>query len=230
MALPHLAHQKRYKDFFQQRSRNDYIILDNGAAEEFEFGAKHLFTIADHLDVHEIVVPDALGDTEETLARALAFSRYAVPEYRYMAVAQGQTFQEVLKCMNAYLSMGPLNYITTIGLPRLLTYQDKRMRVTLAEWIMKEKFYATLEFHALGASAWMKEVMVLSDYPCIRGIDTSMPVDMGLQGLNIHKDEYIPRTPDFFELSKPNRQVEINSDIYLQWAGHDNQRIVEKAS
>ena len=230
MVLPHLAHQKRYKDFFRQRDKNDYIILDNGAAEEFEFGTKHLFTIANHLGAHEIVVPDALGDTEETLARALAFGRYADPKYRYMGVAQGQSFQEVLKCMNAYLEMGSLNYITTIGLPRLLTYQDKRMRVTLAEWIATNHFDATLEFHALGASNWVKEAMVLSDYPCIRGIDTSMPVYMGLEDLSIHTDEYIPRPPEFFEVSVPTTQADMNCNIYLLWAGHDNRRIIEKAS
>ncbi len=230
MTLPHLAHQKRYQSFFRQRDKNDYIILDNGAAEGNEFGSKHLFTIAEHLGAHEIVVPDALGDTEETLARALAFSRYANPDYRYMGVLQGQTLDEVLKCMRAYLEMGPLNYITTIGIPRLLTYWNKRVRITLAEWIMKEKYYATLEFHALGASAWMKEAEILSDYSCIRGIDTSLPVYMGLEGLSIHTDEYIPRPPNFFSLSEATKQAEMNSDIYLQWSQHDNNRIIEKAS
>ena len=230
MVLPHLAHQKRYKDFFRQRDKNDYIILDNGAAEEFEFGTKHLFTIAEHLGAHEIVVPDALGDTEETLARALAFGRYAIPKYRYMAVAQGQTFQEVLKCINAYLELGSLNYITTIGLPRLLTYWDKRVRVTLAEWLQTNHFDATLEFHALGASPWIKEVKELANYPCIRGIDTSMPVYMGLEKLSVHTDEYIPRPPDFFERSEPTKQAEMNCDIYINWADHDNRLIIEKAS
>ncbi len=230
MTLPHLAHQKRYQSFFQRRDKNDYIILDNGAAEGNEFGSKHLFTIAEHMGAHEIVVPDALRDTEETLARALAFSRYANPDYRYMGVLQGQTLSEVLKCLTAYLEMGPLNYITTIGIPRLLTYWDKRVRVTLAEWIMKQSFHATLEFHALGASAWMEEVKVLSDYSCIRGIDTSLPVYMGLENLSIRTDEYIPRPPNFFEVSVPTRQAEKNADISLNCAEHDHNRIIEKAS
>lgn len=219
--LPHLAHQKRYKGFYQKRSREgDYIILDNGAAEGVEFGPKHLHTIAEFLGANEIVVPDVLGDTEETLARALAFSRYARPEFRYMAVIQGQSVDEALKCLNAFTSMPTLAYVTTIGIPRILsTTVHKNFRLTLAEFITEQHLDAALEYHALGASAFIREVILLSEYEVIRGIDTSMPIYMGLEGLDIRTDAYIPRPEGYFDADKDHKQVGVNIDTYVDWAG-----------
>ncbi len=217
MTLPHLAHIRRYQDFFQRVKNDDYIILDNGAAEGVEFGARHLHTVAEWLGAHEIVVPDDMGDCEGTISKALAFSRYADPQYRYMGVIHGQNMSELLKCLSAFVNMPSLNYITTIGVPRLAANTiDKDIRIRLLEFIHNNYLHATLEFHALGASYWLEEVKELSEFPYLRGIDTSTPIHMGLAGHTL-KAKVPPRPENFFEIKQSNHVLERNIQTYLDW-------------
>jgi hypothetical protein len=221
LVLPHLAHQKRYRHFYHSRRNDDYVILDNGAAEGVEFSPKQLHVIADELGAHEIVVPDTLAEAEDTMAKALAFSRYAQDGYRYMAVLQGRDTQEILKCLRFYTESPQLQYITSIGIPRLLNNFHRQTRVMMAEFIQERHMDFAVEFHALGASPWIKEVLLLSEFPCMRGIDTSLPVYMGLAGVSL-KEDYMIRPEGFFDIHDGDlAQVKENIRVYLEWANYD---------
>lgn len=235
LILPHLCHQKRYQDFYLARSKeSDYVILDNGAAEDVTFGPKHLLTLADLVEADEIVVPDTLFDAEETIAKAMAFSRYAIPELeqsgkpvKYMGVLQGTNLQEVMKCLVAFTEMPALSYITTIGIPRLLVRNeetDKYIRVSIAEYVESQNLHLSYEFHALGSTPYLQEVKMLSMYKSIRGIDTSVPVSMGLNGLDI-RETTARRHENYFDLSRGNIQMtERNIETYLAWADYHYER------
>lgn len=229
LALPDLCHQARYRDFYLDRARaGDWIILDNGAAEDVAFGPKHLLTIADMIQANEVVVPDTLFEAEETIAQAMAFSRFARPEHestgkeiRYVGVLQGRDLQDFMKCLLAYLELPALSYISTIALPRLMNHENRYARIAMVEYIRDQKIHLSKDIHCLGSTPnFLDEVKQLTMYP-VRGIDTSIPISLGLQGKDIRKVKHAVRLVDFFEVSRTNPMVDKNIDTYLRWADYD---------
>lgn len=187
-------------------------------------------TIADMIDVNEVVVPDVLFEHNDTIAEAMRFSRYAKPEteggkaLRYMAVLQGRTYAEFLNCFRHYYENPNLVYITTIGVPRLMAEVtgDRFARVRFLEWIESSGLDRALEFHCLGATSFLREVVMLSQ-TIARGIDTSAPVAMGLLSKSIQADSYSARSEveDYFNISHTNTNVDDNIRKYLDWAGYE---------
>ena len=232
LVLPHLFQQKRYRDFYHERSREgDYIILDNGAAEGLEFGHKHLYYVAEQMGVHEIVAPDVLGDANETIARGLAFTRYTRTGYRYMMVAQGQNAAECMNTVDFIMTDSKFAYVTTIGIPRLINKDDRHARFKVAKFIEAKGYDAAMEFHFLGATRDLDEVGYLQETGIPRGIDTSAPIYMGLKGRDIRQNDlYIPRPNNFFDISTDTPTVEQNIETYLTWAGYDRQASLPEKS
>ncbi len=223
LVLPHLYQEKRYKDFYQKRSNEgDFIILDNGAAEGLEFGSKHLYTIAKGLGAHEIVIPDTLGDANDTIAKGLAFSRYTRDGYRYMMVAQGSTILEVMQTIDMIATDNKFMYVTAIGIPRLINQEDRHARFKVANFIEKHDYNRALEVHFLGANKHLDEVGYLAETGVGRGIDTSAPIYMGLDGYVLaNMDPWFPRPKDYFSMSKDHKVVRTNINTYLDWANYD---------
>lgn len=216
--------QKRYRDFYRRRSEEgDYLILDNGAAEDLQFGTKHLYYVAQEMGVHEIVVPDTLGKSNETIAQGLAFSRYTRTGYRYMMVAQGTTVMECIQTLDMIMTDSKFAYITCVGIPRLLNRLDKHARFKVAKYIAQKGYHSAMEFHFLGAAHDLDEVGYLEQIGIGRGIDTSAPIYMGLKGHDIRIADYYARPQNFFELSKNHFMVERNVDTYLGWANYDRE-------
>ncbi len=224
LVLPHLFRSQKYLRFYQTR-KDDFVILDNGAAEGYEFGAKHLLTLAKDVGANEVVIPDTMGDANDTLAKAQYFARYAQPEYQYMFVLQGKTVEEVMFCLNNLDNGAMFSYVTTIGIPRHLHKIDKNFRLNLTEHLIKEAFNDKFEIHFLGASSWMREAVVLAEavqyVENFRGIDTSMPIYMGLEDRYINVDRYMSRPDNFFDRTDDNKAVQANIDTYLDWALHE---------
>ena len=163
MALPHLLRSQKYLDFFQKRSDDEFIILDNGAAEGLEYGAKHLLTLADQVGATEVVIPDTIKDANDTLAKAQYFARYAKPEHQYMFVLQGSTTEEVRFCLAALDNGNMFSYVTTIGIPRHFSDISETFRYELLLYMIEEHFQDKFYIHFLGASPWKREVVALAD-------------------------------------------------------------------
>ena len=230
MVLPHLFQEKRYRDFYRKRSKEgDYIILDNGAAEGLEFGNKHLYTIAEAIGVSEIVVPDTLGDANDTIGKGLAFGRHTRDGYRYMMVAQGTTITECMQTIDMIATDTKFMYVTAIGIPRLLNYEDRHARFKIATFIKQNDYDRSLEIHYLGADSHLNEVMLLGETGVGRGIDTSAPVYMAMEGLEL-TDSYVTRPEDYFKRSRNNSTIKRNIDTYLDWAGYDREEELPERS
>jgi hypothetical protein len=222
LLLPHLFDNEQYRRFYTDVK--GFKILDNGAAEGYSTDHNELHDLGLAWSVDEIVVPDVLGDCDATIDLARKFEPYVREhDFRYVGVAQGRTIAELLKCIT-YFQYAP--WITTLALPRHINTIHHTQRFNLIEPIVKEfKFDAV---HCLGASSWIREVLAIDSLGCVRGMDTSLPVVLGLEGMALRDDNYVPRQPDFFD-----RQVERkgytweviydNCRTYLDWGG---QRIV----
>lgn len=204
-----------------------YIILDNGVAEGKQFSMATIWDLADYIAADEIVVPDALDDWEETVRLAENFGTTAKRlktndgqfMYNYMAVVQGRTHEEYMRCFNRFLSM---SWVTCIGVPRRMVKNlgSKWARVSFLETIQAKGIECGLDFHALGASHWMRECVLLDEVGA-RGMDTSLPFVLGIERLDITSAEYIERQPDFFERQLDDNQrtvIEHNIDYMRLWA------------
>lgn len=221
LVLAHLFQQKNYRDFVRQLK--GHKILDNGAAESQLTKGRNLIEIGWTWEVNEIVVPDLPMDYHGTLATARQFKQHVVSDFEYIGVAQGRTISEVMACMNG-LSL--LSYITKLALPRSLCRDHKLNRYYLAETLhrmdLPSRFKAV---HCLGSSAWPKEAVSLAEIPIIVGIDTSMPVKLGLNQLDISKVREYHQQPtknEYFDIETVTLEQETcivnNARTYREWA------------
>lgn len=209
-----------YTRFFKEFE--GYKILDNGIVEGRQFTGTELHHMAYEVDANCIVVPDAFRDTDTTIRLARDFERHRNPELHYMGVLQGMDLSEILKCLYFFDSC---EWITHIGIPRILCEFHKMQRVTLIESFRRQQEGGALrptKLHALGASKWITEVSALAEYGC-DSMDTSLPVVLGLEGFSLHH-EYISRKPDFMEQDVDRNSTKWtvlldNCRTYRQWAG-----------
>lgn len=230
LVLAHLCRSQTYSDFYQKVP--GFKILDNGAAEGASVSNAFLMRLADELNVNEVVVPDVLSNCDATLASAAEFQHDVNVEaaraagIKFMGVIQGTNTSEFMKCLNGFAYRHP--WITTIGIPRLsIDHCGTMFRRFMAEFIANE-FGDRFEIHCLGANiSQPMEPLFLARAAhnweaIIRGIDTSLPVVMGLAGLDITIDKPIPRQENFFDLEPADRSrrawIDHNVDKYLEWA------------
>ncbi|MGW8180763.1 MAG: hypothetical protein ACWGQW_18685, partial [bacterium] len=156
----------------------DYVILDNGAAEGQTMSWNQMFNLATSWPVNEVVLPDKLRNAEFSITNALSAKKLGRQlrdrGIKLMAVAQGETLAEVMKCIYAYAGM---DYISVIGLPRVLNAQFRTTsRLRLAESLANDRDLHGFELHCLGSHyPFPKEVYELAQLPNVRSMDTSMP-------------------------------------------------------
>ena len=166
------------------QSKQNYVILDNGAYEGSLVDANELLHLADKFKVNEVVVPDRIKSENVTIEMARTFRRMyvnnpALHPVKFMFVVQGATWHGVRRCLDWALDQ---RWIGTIALPRHLleTCMDPTVRLMLAEIIRKE---SNKNVHLLGASPlWTEEIVEAGKSGIVRGMDTSMPYVYGIAG------------------------------------------------
>lgn len=207
-----------YRQFYA--SVPGYKILDNGANEDHRIPDHHLIAWAKRQEVQEIVVPDVLRDCDHTIQRCRQFKplAYEHREFKYMAVIQGLNLAEVMKCAYFYATQ---DWISVLGIPRLLVdVIDQQARMSLYSALYNDKDFKRFQFHFLGSSSWVEEVVVLGASSA-RSMDTSYPVYMGLLGYDIAHNTWRHRPKSFFgwEYDEDTmRLVQSNIAKYSEWA------------
>jgi hypothetical protein len=223
LVLAHLLQDPDYLTFYD--TVPGFKILDNGAAEGSTVGHEELVEAGVSIGVDEIVVPDVLRDCNATLDSTREFETVSAGwvhgsgRPRFMGVVQGTSISEYTKCLRGFAHMFP--WITTIGIPRhSLDSCGPMFRRMFAEFIGNE-FGNRYEIHCLGANvSHAKEPLFLSHCPIIRGMDTSLPVSMGLMNLDITYNSAVNRVENFFERTADRVQLDWinhNVDKYLEW-------------
>jgi hypothetical protein len=228
LCLPRpLELQTDYFDFYRKASGNGHhVILDNGAAEGELVNPQELLEAAAIIKPAEVVIPDVMKDVRATLSMAKQFDlRYGdVPaEWNYIGVAQGETVNEVMSCVDGLVNF---DLVTTIALPKHLckTLDDPNARVKLARFIREE--YKQISIHCLGSDpSAIMEVAALASDDIVRGIDTSMPVFCGLWGFDIKRDNIAGarRPAEYFSYYVTDEEmvvVERNIETFLEWASN----------
>jgi hypothetical protein len=182
--------------------------------------------VAKELRVQEIVVPDTLGDANDTIAKGLSFSRYTRSGYRYMMVAQGKNVMECIQTLDMIATDSKFMYVTTVGIPRLINKEDRFARYKVATYIERIGLNRALEVHFLGASKNVEEVGYLAEIGVGRGIDTSAPIYIGMKDyplsqFEVFKANFGSRPRNFFRSSVDTPMIGANIETYLGWANYD---------
>lgn len=207
LLLPQNISNKRYANAYHRfRREGHFMILDNGVAEGVETSPEELHELAYHMMVNEIVVPDVLGDVEQTLSLATHFHKYADIKFHYMGVVQGQDLDECYDCVNRFATLG---YIRTIGVPRhLLTTINENARFHVVQYI-RSTFGQRFNIHLLGTNPmFMREFEAFGrSYEAfnVRGVDTSAPFTYGMAGVSLlDTSEAVHRPDDYFNQVIPD--------------------------
>ena len=188
MCLAHLVHEeqmdhdgtgdRRYTEFYRCMSdEGKFVLMDNGAAEGSQLSVDDLLVAYDAIRPTEIVVPDTLGDGDDTIKKMKAFvSEHGDLPYRFMGVPQGRTLNEWIECAEQMVR----NWrIDTIGVSKFLNVYigDKWARysaVAALVRMMDELGRKDLEVHLLGCHEGPDIVRTIRKaFPVVRGCDTA---------------------------------------------------------
>lgn len=223
LPLNNLTYQYHYR---MARLRGSYLILDNGAAEGKALEGPELVDLASQLMVHEVVVPDVVGNCKATIEAAKAFEEYARPShFNHMGVIQGQTFEELEKCIEAF---GEMEWINTFGIPRhlLTTLDEVSARVWCCEYIRERNgYFNAYDIHLLGTNPkYMNELGRYQEkfnrYD-VRGVDTSAPYVYANERHLLDYGNEVHRPEGYFEIQNISRNlIDLNINKLLSWTNN----------
>ena len=192
----------KYTKFFKERE--EYVIMDNGLFEvHTAMPAHELLKRAEMVNADEVVAPDVLFDGKETVESAKKFIMSAMDmeidmespfyqpkfhkKFKIMAVPQGKTPQEWVRC---YEQLADMNEIDVIGLS-CLSIPKAFSKISGVKTIMENRLLAIqmlideglifkdVEYHLLGCGNPL-ELMYQKQHNWIRSCDTSSPIVHGI--------------------------------------------------
>jgi hypothetical protein len=217
-----------YIGMYSSLPPDNYIIMDNGAAEGATVRDNILLHRATAMGVDEVVVPDEIGDSEGTIARAHRFFGAAQKDahwqkYKYMGVVQSQgDHGGIMECIHSFAEM-PIN---VLGVPRHLVTNDKYARFNILSMIKGYGFHKRFEVHLLGTNPkWSAEISVIQEvHPWVRGVDSSLPYNYSIVGERLtakfRDNNPIARPEGYFDTIRkidPDL-LQDNIDTFMRWA------------
>lgn len=175
------------KHFRELREQGQFVIMDNGAAEGVNPSYEELIPVYAKVHPSEIVLPDVVYNKVETIKRTVAayneFERNSLQEvYQFMAVPQGETFNDWLDCLTTFLS---LPHITTIGVSKFVTPKfqkemgdDANVRLECVDAIVRlaHRMKRPVQIHLLGCYDNPKEIAEINRIfeDVVRGTDSAI--------------------------------------------------------
>lgn len=185
-----LAHEvvvraTEYAHYYYGSARpRPFVILDNGAAELGEpLSVGRMQSAAITCRANVIVLPDIIGDSIKTISMgADAVRKYgALPDgMEFMAVAQGQSLEEIVACGKALLGLSP--HVGFVAVPKHVTAK-LGTRQEVVRRLSKAASSAMFKIHLLGFSDNIADDMASAAYPGVVGIDSAMPIWAGIHQL-----------------------------------------------
>jgi len=206
-------------------SDDNYIIMDNGAAEGKTVTDHQLVTSAVRMTADEVVVPDVMCDFKGTMMRAQQFfgqsSWLDLPVHtRYMRVVQGTTLDEAYRCVDEHM-LHSLDAV--LGIPRhwIATVDRRTARAQILQYIW-DNYGNEAEVHLLGTSyLWPREVYYIArNFPWVRGVDSSMPFNYTIAGEKLEDLRPIKRPDNYFDYihNVDEGLLEYNINTFKEWA------------
>lgn len=129
LILPHIVEKyPEYGEFYKRRiEAGDFVMLDNSA---FELGkpidAQIQKRIAYELNVNEVVLPDFLSDSKETLKsiEKTLSTVYTNNDFSIAAVSQGKDIESYIDCFRQLVEIKEIN---TVCMPAIIEFPVKNI-------------------------------------------------------------------------------------------------------
>lgn len=176
----YLEDEEYRKKAIAYRERGGLVYLDNSCYELGEsLDNDVLYQTFRELNSQIVILPDVLGNKNDTIRRTTEFLR-KYPQYKqnYMVVAQGATAEELIECYFMF-SLIP---DCMIGIPFVYSWLPKqpdiqaRGRIELLRKMVDEKIIDTSKRHHLLGTWQVNEFLNYKSYDWIYSIDTSNPI------------------------------------------------------
>lgn len=209
-----------------KRNGKPYIIMDNSL---IELGAplpmKDVLRAGNIVGANAIVLPDVLGHRTKTLDLAAdAFedlqNHRRIDGYarrvKVVGVAQGQTHNDIFSCAR---DMVQLLKVDIVSVPRHVTAK-LGSRIEITRTVAK----LGKPIHLLGFSENLfDDFWTLSTIPRVMGIDSAVPIWLGLQGFTLPVEppvvaDYGRRPADYEQQDSITDQVVANIRRVERWA------------
>lgn len=233
--LPQLANQN-YRSHFNRiyQSHRRHVIMDNGAAELAPMTIDELVKAVREKNPGEVAIPDVMGDAVATFDLAMAWFKswdhhipFSEVDTKLGYVVQGTTGPEAFDWLAHFMATDNGRFIDVVYLPRLLVGWENSSqfeRIWLADEI--HEHWPDVIIHLFGAaSSFPEEVLLATQVPHIRSIDTSLPWQLALVGERLRvmgqTHHLVSRPPDFFTRKWSPRELKLAEDnvkIYREWA------------
>ncbi len=219
LCLAHLINKdKTYTAFYKQQAADKFVIMDNGAAEGKQPSIEELLDKAWTIGPQEIVLPDVVYDTRESLDRSYKMlskisSIWPSPSkrpFKLMAVPQGNTIDEWVSCLKVMVTW-PIN---TIGVTKFLTPKcgpDARL-LALRE---SEQYWRFLDIHLLGCWSTPLEIARIRRVFNVRGTDSSIALVYAAHGMRL--DPSTPRPEGEIDFSYMVPDVDLLRYNIFKW-------------
>lgn len=240
----------RYIDFYARRRRDgEYLILDNGAYKSD--GGKacsmgRLLEIAQALHVQEIVVPDSIYRTVDTMHLGAVALKWlhnegldmyeACGKPRVMIVPQGTTIDSWILCRDELMRRAE-RVMELVDGPQPVLGVSKILEESIGQGGVKLALARSHGFdnpvHLLGwAGTWHTLSSTVAGYPHVRSMDSARPVSYGKMGVRLDERHDFPihRDADFFDDSVPvdSRDLVLeNIRLFRELVGDSEYAIVE---
>lgn len=187
--LAHLLDEdKQYSHFYKQKLQEaPYSILDCSAFELGEaIDSDDLWDLADRYEPTHLVLPDKIHDKNFTIEKSTEFARKYGDKstnnnLKFIGVVQGQTFDELMECAKAYISLSLVDIIAIPFhcLPSSAADNNIVPRVIFFRNLISDKFF-NKKIHFLGVESISELLLYTEDEKSkIYSVDTSSPIING---------------------------------------------------
>lgn len=192
--------------------RGDFIMVDNGVAEQADIPFIDVVRVATEIGANEIVLPDVIGDWEASVSATRDPNHTAIVPASMRAVApHGETQKEFQQCITALSKIPFATIALTKGLERV-----PGGRAWCIQELYRVGMLDTHHIHLLGAPANPYEDIrrLKFLYPEIRSIDSVAPFSYAQVGLRLDSpDLRIAKRPSM-DWTQPVSDVELALDNF----------------
>jgi len=190
--LPHLYDEyEGYREFFNT-NKDRYVIMDNSLHElGVPYSKGRMISIIEDIKPNEFIVPDAWEDAVTSMRQAKEWSFIELPEgVEKVAVVQGNSIHEVIKCYQTYKFLGYKKVAFSYGASYyndIFPHPNKDIGKALGRQLVISKMIDmglignTDRIHLLGCSL-PQEFLYYNDIKQIESIDTSNPIMAAFDG------------------------------------------------
>lgn len=182
----HLKDVQYANQYKAAKRKGDFIMLDNGAAEGEMVSISWLKEMAELIDADEIVMPDALRDSNKSI-QLYAQHHSAFPSNKKVVIVHGTSTDEMVACLRSYMTINP--GFTTVGIPKYSYAFSTREEITKKVIQAAGHLY---NIHWFGIYSNPFKEVIAAKQSGARSIDSGAAVAYAQHGIDISSDIHAP--------------------------------------